>query len=296
MADRSGMARLRLLLWSCALVLSFGMLGLLIAVFSRLRRGRSGRGMTCVSCGRLRYVQQAAVALVAICVLAGTVARMGLVSEPAPRCGRAWFSSSETPSPSPPRPQLSLPWRITRSAVTAPITGVAYVFAAIRGMKLCDVGGMTVAYVPHASGDQAAGATVGDMFLTRVGSGLSSDRVQALARHESRHVDQWTVLTLAGGPLALPVLYGLDETFFPRSRNHFERQAGLASGGYEQPGGFGPEPQWVRVAVLVMAVGLLVRRRLRWLSRVAVQGHPGTLRSEPGRCPLHSRGWLDAHP
>jgi hypothetical protein len=47
---------------------------------------------------------------------------------------------------------------------------------------------------------------------------------------------QWAVLTVIGGPLAFPVAYGIDDFFFPGSRNHFERLAGLEQGGYAHVG------------------------------------------------------------
>jgi hypothetical protein len=51
----------------------------------------------------------------------------------------------------------------------------------------------------------------------RYGPNTSQSRgnEEALGRHASRHVDQWAVATVAGGPLAFPVAYALDGAFFP---------------------------------------------------------------------------------
>jgi hypothetical protein len=66
----------------------------------------------------------------------------------------------------------------------------------------------------------------------------------------------------------------------------------LRDGGYAQPSGFGPKPQWGAVAA-ILAVGLLLgRRRLRWCSRLVIDGRAAAGRTDPDRCPLHSRGWF----
>lgn len=53
---------------------------------------------------------------------------------------------------------------------------------------------------------------------------------------QARHRAQWAAGTLAGGPFAFPAAYGIVDFFFPASRNVFERQAGLGSGGYRHAG------------------------------------------------------------
>ena len=117
---------------------------------------------------------------------------------------------------------------------------------------------MTFSWPPNDNG----GSTAGDTFVTwipsdssdrseqqrrtrgtglssetsfvRFGPNLSSDRLdeQRLAEHETRHLDQWAVFSVAGGPLAFPLAYWADSLLFPGSRSHFERDAGLAEGGY----------------------------------------------------------------
>ena len=184
-------------------------------------------------------------------------------------------------------------WRKARTALTAPITGIAHHYADSRGGGLCSAESVTVAFVPSAASDTAL--TVGDVFMT----GLPEDEAREIAQHESAHVSHWAVLNLAGGPAALPVLYSLDETFFPGARNHFERAAGLEQGNYRQPSDYGANPQWGKIAGIGVLVVLLSWRRLRWASRVLLHGSAGARYREAGRCRVHSRGWVRmdrAHP
>lgn len=87
-----------------------------------------------------------------------------------------------------------------------------------------------------------------------------------LAAHEARHRPQWAVATVIAGPFAFPVAYTVDDFFFPGPRNHFERMAGLESGGYRHEG-HGPVLGAPQIAVLcavpVAVVGgwIVVRRR-----------------------------------
>jgi hypothetical protein len=67
--------------------------------------------------------------------------------------------------------------------------------------------------------------------------------------------------------LAFPAAYAVDDFFFPGSRNHFERLAGLESGGYSHSGD-GPVLGPAQVATLgclaaiaVVALILVLRRR-----------------------------------
>lgn len=215
--------------------------------------------------------------------------RIGEVTSDPPPCDAEWFVAGQR-LPVSPEQDLSTAWQRTRSIATTPVTGVAYGYAKARGMGVCGVGPITVAFLPHSA--KTSGTTVGDVFLTQVQPGLTEHRAQQLARHESRHVTQWTVLTLAGGPLALPVLYSVDEIFFPGPRNHFERDAGLGHGGYRHPPGFGPQPLWAASTVLGFVLLALAWPRLRWLSRWLAGGMRLVQVTETGRCPLHTRRWL----
>ena len=75
---------------------------------------------------------------------------------------------------------------------------------------------------------------MGDVVLTP-GFDISREELMTLAGHEARHRPQWALATAIGGPLAFPVAYAIDDFFFPGSRNHFERQAGLESGDTRLP-------------------------------------------------------------
>ncbi|WP_132215550.1 hypothetical protein [Kribbella steppae] len=131
----------------------------------------------------------------------------------------------------------------------------------------------------------------------RYGPNISSTRgnEMQLARHESRHTDQWAVLTLIGGPLAFPAAYYADGAFFPFSRNHFERAASLSDGGYPTPPDNKPAPLPAAAAAISVVLLLVLRRRIRWLSRILVAGRVGATAHLTGRCPLHTTGWFH-HP
>jgi hypothetical protein len=81
--------------------------------------------------------------------------------------------------------------------------------------------------------------------------------LKTLIGHEARHRAQWAVLTVIGGPFAFPVAYAIDDFFFPGSRNHFERQAGLESGGYSHEG-TGPVLGPAQLATLGVLAGIIV--------------------------------------
>lgn len=181
-------------------------------------------------------------------------------------------------------------WLQTRQLLTAPVTGLARHYVNDRGGGLCEAGSMTLAFLPSAASDSTF--AVGNVVLAGDRSPMREGNGKALARHESRHVTQWATLTLAGGPLAMPLLYSVDEAFFPYSRNHFERAAGLDDGDYPHPGSFGPQLQWAKVGVLGMLLVAIGRRRLRWTSRVLIGGAAAAVAHQRGLCPLHSRGWF----
>jgi hypothetical protein len=134
----------------------------------------------------------------------------------------------------------------------------------------------------------------GEESFVQFGPDISPSTADAerLARHETHHLDQWAVFTLGGGPLAFPVSYYTDTAFFPGSRNHFERAAGLSDGNYPIPDSYGPDPVWPLVAVIGLVLVVVFRTRLRLLSRVLVGGREQRRRSLTERCPRHSTGWF----
>src|SRR5262249_17493594 len=62
--------------------------------------------------------------------------------------------------------------------------------------------------------------------------------------------------TAIGGPFLYPVVYGIDDFFFPGSHNFFERQAGLAAGSYRDSGA-GPVLGPAQFAVLGVLATLI---------------------------------------
>jgi hypothetical protein len=292
---KNGVAvRVRVWAWWCAVFLSGGLLGLVVGAASRLT-GRTASGASlqpgeaCGPCRLRRGLVGAVTGALALMVLVGTGMWVHQqVVTPSPRScapmlvSDSWGPSAQSAASVTPQSQA---WRNARTALTAPVTGIAYHYANSSGGGVCSTRSVNVAFVPSAGSDTAM--TVGDVFLT----GLSAPKARDIARHESAHVDQWAVLTLAGGPLALPVAYSLDDTIFPGSRNHFERAAGLRAGDYVPPYESGPNPMWGRLSAIMLLVLLVFWRRLRWASRTALLGAAGARYTEPGRCRVHSRGW-----
>lgn len=274
-----------------AALLAFGLLGLLVGVW-HLARGRQPADPACRRCRRRRDLGLGGTFVLAGLVLVGSgMAVHQHASGPAlPHCG------TELPERATGNLDHSLGevtgavWLHTRQVLTAPVSGLARHYVNNRGGGLCEVGSMTLAFLPSAASD--SGVAVGSVVLTGAQSSIRQGNWEALASHESRHVTQWATLTLTGGPLAMPLLYAVDEAFFPQSRNHFERAAGLDDGGYPRPDGFGPRPQWAKVGVIGLLLVTAGRRRLRWTSRVLTGGAAAAVACQRGLCPLHSRGWF----
>jgi hypothetical protein len=274
--------------------LAFGVLGLLVATW-RIRRARSDGPVelaTCPDCRRRR--QRAVIGVTALVglVIAGTAMSVHQqVSGPAlPSCVRE-LPSPETDDAGDPFAQLAGGmWKHTRRALTAPVTGLTRHFLGGSGGGMCDGGSMTLASMP--AGASGSSVAVGSIVLTESGSSLRTGASRKLARHESRHVSQWAAFTLVGGPAAMPALYVVDDAFFPESRNHFERAAGLWAGGYEQPESFGPRVDWPKAGLVALIAWGLGWRRVRWASRVLTGGAGAGRAAHTGLCPVHSRGWF----
>lgn len=192
-------------------------------------------------------------------------------------------------------------WHVARDVVNAPTTGLGLLASRAAGMRECAGPPLTVTFweAPRLSG---GGSTIGSAFVAWMPAGYDSSRILPgasgfgsagdrrepvapyvrygpnisgtrsneveLARHESRHTDQWAVGTLIGGPLAFPLAYYTDSVFFPGSRNHFERAAGLADGNYPAPTDNNPAPMPGAVPVAAVVLVLLLRRPIRWLRRI----------------------------
>jgi hypothetical protein len=285
-------------------VVCFGAVGLLWFLVRRRRsgvRGRAGR--------RRRTWLQIFVGSFVILQAVGAGATAYRAVEPPLLCHAHLFPDGRVQTEphlqdvSPPRT-----WRIARDVVNAPTTGLGLLVSSAAGMRECAGPPLTVTFwePPRLSG---GGSTIGSTFVAwmpadydsssilpgahgfaaatdrreldapyvRYGPNISETRANELelARHESRHTDQWAVLTLIGGPLAFPLAYYTDSAFFPGSRNHFERAAGLADGNYRPPPDDKPAPLPGAVAVTGAVLGLVLRRRIRWLWRIlATDGTP----------------------
>ncbi len=183
------------------------------------------------------------------------------------------------------------------NVATAAPTGLALIYAAASGATMCtaQTGELVAARDQGFVATVGKGAIIGEVFLSW---NLPEDQDPALAAHENRHVAQWTVSTVIGGPLAFPVAYSVADFFFPGGRNPFERDAGLAAGQYDPNTPFAPVLGTPQIAVLLLlAAGIavligrkwLLRRRDRRSADAALRVHPAwipasaAVRIEEGR-------------
>lgn len=210
---------------------------------------------------RRRLVQRIGIATVVVLLLlvgVGTVWRARVAVGTVTACPLA--PDAQPRSARPPEPALT-----AEKLVTWPETGLGMLYGDVVGASQC-LYRPAGYYVDFHSGRYAGAriVNVGDITLlppldTRVHSG------DVVAEHEARHRSQWAIATVIAGPLAFPILYGIDDFFFPGPRNHFERLAGLESGGYGREG-IAPVVGWPQLVVLLVVgalIALLVWRRVR---------------------------------
>jgi hypothetical protein len=309
--------------WTVAVVLCFGVLGL-IWLLPPVRRRACEREAVCATCRRHRVVGRVAVLVFVTLLCVGAVTRAHVALTPGPIECRSEITANGDVQPDPnlsSEDAASPAWNTVRQAVVAPMSGGALLASAALGMRRCAGPPLLVTFwwPPRTGG----GTTVGDTFVTWIpewpGAGRSGEQAtntyafgageqsyvrfgpdifnstpaaERLARHEGHHLDQWAVFTLGGGPLAFPVSYYTDTAFFPFSRNHFERAAGLSDGNYPIPDSYGPDPVWPLVGLIALVLVVLLRTRLRLLSRMLVGGREQRRRHLPDRCPRHSTGWF----
>lgn len=313
-ADSSSRSRVFRSVRGAALLLCFGFLGLLW-LLPPVRRRRRRRAAACTACRRRQRVGTVVVAGFGALLLVGAAARTQVAVQD--ECSARFASGAEEVVAETPTPD-SVPglWGRTRAVINAPVSGVMLLGTRAAGMDHCSGSAVLVAFPPDPTA-HGGGSVVGDVFVSWIGqldaSGVPlpgqesyvrfgsdtnarPDLVEAIARHESRHVDQWAVATVVGGPLALPTAYYVDSLIFPLSRNHFERAAGLGDGGYDLPPDFGPSPLWPPLVLSLALLVVLLRRRIRWASRVLVGGPAGARAHEEDHCPVHSRGWFRSAP
>lgn len=228
------------------------------------RHRRGGR-----SSARVRRLRVGAVAAGLILIAIGTTWRVAAAVQSVSPCSPAGGTQAAAHRSL----DASL---VTEKALTWPETGLGMLYARADHSPVCL--SRSAGYYVAVHADEVAGASatnVGDLVLSPRFN-LTREQLRALAGHEARHRPQWAVATLIGGPLAFPVAYGIDNFFFPGSRNHFERMAGLESGLYPRTGTgpvLGPAQIAVLVAIpLIAFVWLTLRRRRVAASRMQSRG------------------------
>lgn len=273
--------------WMLVAFLGGGLLGLFL-VLPRTRSLRPRRVLACDLC-QARHRRLLGVTMVlALLAVAGFGLRVSQRARELPACAAdtSIAEGRRVIDPRAPRPPPL--WSTVRSAMTAPVSGLALGFAEVRGQGLCSVGDppITLAFVPQAG--EHMGSMVGEVFLASPVPRINAVRARGVAEHESRHVDQWAVCTIVGGISLLPVLYLVDETLYPGSENHFEQAAGLFDGAYPPPPVPPRGPQGWAIALWVGVLLLLTRRRIRWAVRTVVRRGSDP---DPRRCAVHTTGW-----
>lgn len=244
----------------CAILLG-GLLGLSWWWWRR-RPGRQPRA-------RFRRVRVALVVAGLLTLAVGGVWRLSVAKHSIPACAPPSGGVTATGHHS---VRFAL---LAEQTATWPETGLGLLYADAVGAHVC-LSGTADYYVAVPGAIAGARATnVGDIVLSP-GFNINREELTALANHEARHRSQWAVATVIAGPLAFPLAYAVDDFFFPGSRNHFERLAGLETGGYSHSS-TGPVLGPAQIATLVLlgviVAGLLfraVRRRRRASSRDAV--------------------------
>jgi hypothetical protein len=229
----------------------------------------------------------AATVALALLSLVGAGLRVAPGSAAAPACAVTTISGGVPSEPARAQtPQLEgRSASALRSLLTAPASGLAIGYSRWRGQSMCDLKdpAMTLTFMPKAR--NLTGGTIGDVFITPWRPDLDSWQTEALARHESRHSDQWAVATAVGGMTLLPVAYLVDDSLYPGELNHFEQSAGLAAGGYPRVPSPAPGPRPVAVAIWALLACLFLRSHLRQLTR-ALAGRP--LQRSAHRCARHN--------
>jgi uncharacterized membrane protein len=245
----------------CALLLG-GILGLALWSWWSWRH-RPGRKPAV----RFRRVRTAVVAAGLVIIAVGTVGRFAAAFQHTPSCTPPGGAQAVTRSS---RFDVSL---VAQQAATWPETGIGLLYSRFSDACICLSRAVDYYVAVHASNPTGAKAlNVGDILLTP-GFNISKAELRALIGHEARHRAQWAVVTVIGGPLAFPVAYGIDNFFFPGSRNHFERLAGLHAGGYAHVGTglvLGPAQFAVLgalAAIIIVALVATWRRRASARSR-----------------------------
>jgi hypothetical protein len=273
--------------WMLVAFVGGGLLGVFL-VLPRTRLLRPRRVLACDLCQRRHRRLLTAMVVLALLSVAGFGLRVSQRARELPACAADTSIAEGRRVIDPRAPRRPPLWSTVRSVMTAPVSGLALGYAEARGRGLCSVGDppITLAFVPQAG--KHMGSMVGEVFLASPVPRINPVRARDLAEHESRHVDQWAVCTIAGGIALLPVLYLVDETLYPGSENHFEQAAGLFDGAYAPPPDPPRGPQAWAIVLWVGVVLLLLRRRIRWAVRTRAGRRPDV---DPSRCGVHTTGW-----
>jgi hypothetical protein len=283
--------------WALVAFVGGGALGLFL-VLPHTRFLRPRRVLACELCQRRHRRVLAAMVVLALLTLTGLGLRFSQQARSLPACLADTSIAEGRRVVDPRAPQRPPAWSTVRSAMTAPVSGLALGVAEVRGRGLCSVTDppMTLAFIPQGEGH--AGSMVGEVFLASPQPRINPVRAADLARHESRHVDQWAVCSILGGPALLPALYFVDTSLFPDSENHFERAAVLRDGGYAPVPDPTRGPQGWAVALWSAVLLLVFRRRIRWAVRTTVRRlarrRDVAALDQTGRCGVHTTGWVRA--
>jgi hypothetical protein len=273
--------------WAVVAFLGGGLVGLLL-VLPRTRLMRPRRVLACDLCQRRHRRLLTAMVVLALVSVAGFGLRISQRARELPACAADTSIAEGRRVIDPRSPSRQPVWSTVRSAMTAPVSGLALGFVELRGQGLCSVGDppITLAFVPQAG--EHMGSMVGEVFMASPVPRINPVRAHDLAEHESRHVDQWAVCGILGGIGLLPVLYLVDDTLYPGSENHFEQAAGLYDGAYPPPPDPPVGPRAWAIALWVGVLLLVARRRIRWAVRTVVRGRQDP---NPGLCAVHTPGW-----
>lgn len=226
--------RAELTLGACSALLLAGILGLAWWLW-RHRQRHEPRAV------RLRRTRAALAALGLLVIAVGALWRLVIAVTPVPECS----------PPDGPLPATALTAQVVaEKAATWAETGIGLLYSQANGAQMCFSRAQN--YYVALNAEHIAGerfVAVGDVVLKH-GFEMPRQDLEALVEHEARHRTQWAVGTVAGGPAAFPVVYGITDFFFPGARNPFERMAGLESGGYGTTTGVGPVLGPAQLAVL----------------------------------------------
>jgi hypothetical protein len=240
-------------------VLATGLLGLWWSRPSAMRR-RLVRRRECTGClHRYRRLMRLLIIL-AWLQICGVVVLLGYGVQVRTCQPPAWSTAADAARYLTPGDSWIIP---TRQVLTSGNSGLALAYSKLRGAEICRYA-PTGNLIASMHGGFARGGTMyGQTFVTLPRPDYTYPELEPVVRHEARHTDQWALFTVLGGPLAFPLSYSIDEIFAPGPYNQFERNAGLAGGGYVLPDGPSPTTTRLLVAAAVAAVVIFERHRVR---------------------------------